>query len=83
MGTYTVTFDRIGRNHGVAPLEVVLTESQRLTPADELAERVHRYARKFLTSREVEVSVDLDTLEGVIVVGGFRPAGTFTVKAEQ
>ncbi len=80
MSTYTVTFDRIGRNHDAAPLEVRISDG--LPVVDELAEQVHRYARRHLGSREVEVSVDLDTLEGVIVVGGFRPAGSFTVTVE-
>lgn len=68
--TYTVTFERVGRNHDVPPLEV---ESDN---ADEIAFNIYTYARKFLASRDVEVIVNLDELRGSINYGRF---GTFTL----
>jgi adenylyl- and sulfurtransferase ThiI len=71
--TYRVTFNRIGRNHHVAPLAVEATN------ADTIAEAVYRYARPHLASRDVEVSVDLATGQGQIFCG-FNNGGTFTVE---
>jgi D-alanine-D-alanine ligase-like ATP-grasp enzyme len=73
---YLVTFDRIGRNHGVAPLEVKAAGT-----ANSIAHEVYGYARKYLASSEVEVIANLDEMRGKIIVGGFRPAGDFTIEA--
>lgn len=63
-----VTFDRIGRHHDVPPIELEQNE--------EMAEAIARYARKFLTSGEYVVDVDLDAMRGTIEGGRH---GTFTL----
>ncbi len=68
---YVATFDRIGRNHNVAPLTVTGN-------ADAIAEQVWRYARTKLGSRDIEVSIDLDALTGRIFAG-VRNAGSLTL----
>lgn len=78
--TYTVTFDRIGRKHDVAPLVV---EADNL---DDLAEHVFQYARPHLMSRDVEVVVSNggpgeDSGRGVINCG-WQLGGSFTVTSE-
>lgn len=70
--TYTVTFDRIGRNHDVAPLQATADD------ADELAEAIYRYSRPHLSSRDVEVVVDLEQSRGSIFCG-FNSGGRFTI----
>lgn len=72
MKTYTVTFDRIGRNHDVRPLTIGADDEA------ELAEAVYRYARPHLRSRDVEVVVDLEVGKGNIFAG-FNNGGTFSV----
>lgn len=74
MPDYTVTFDRIGRNHDVPPAELSADGD-----GSELADKVYDVARPHLGSREVEVYVNLEEMRGLIVVGGFRPAGSFTI----
>ncbi len=73
MSTYTATFDRIGRHHDIQSLEVT-------GDADQIAETVYRYARKFLGSRDVDVHVDLEEMHGHIYCG-FHTGGTFTLAA--
>jgi Na+-transporting NADH:ubiquinone oxidoreductase subunit NqrA len=72
-----VTFDRIGRNRSVPPITTVLL-------GDDLAGRIENYARRFLGSREVEVTVlgtpEGEPTDGFIVVGGFRAGGSFTIE---
>jgi hypothetical protein len=70
---YLATFDRIGRNHDVAPLAVT-------GDADAIAEQVWRYARTRLGSRDVEVSIDLEARAGRIFAG-MRNAGSLTLSA--
>jgi len=72
---YRCTFDRVGRNHYVAPQGFAATN------ADDLAHAVYKFAETQLASREIEVVCDLDAGVGRIIVGGFRPAGTFTIEA--
>ena len=69
----TVHFDRIGRTHDVTPLAVDSGD------ADAIAEQVERYARRFLMSHDVVVSVDMEDLRGNIFCG-FHVGGTFTIK---
>lgn len=82
--TYRVTFDRIGRNHNVEPLD--LLGADKLRPdqlADSFAAAIHRYALTHLGSRDVEVHVDLteDLARGDgVILCGFRPGGAFTVE---
>lgn len=71
---YRVTFDRIGRRHDVPPLEA---EAATL---GELGDRIYDYARPNLASRDVDVLYDPDTRAGVVMVGGMRNAGNFTVE---
>lgn len=70
--TYSVTFDRIGRNHHVAPLVVEVDGPQHL------ADLIHAYARPYLRSREVSVWLGTDNLRGGINCG-FHNGGTFTL----
>lgn len=72
MKTYLVTFDRIGRNHNVEPLNV------QSDGPNHLAEQIYHYARPHLRSRDVDVVVDLDAGSGHILCG-FNNGGTFTV----
>lgn len=79
--TYRVTFDRIGRNHDVPPLD---TEA---TNADTLASAIYDYARPHLLSRDLEVDLflpDPDLPAGVpdgggVILCGFQSGGGFTI----
>jgi hypothetical protein len=71
-GTWLVTFERIGRTHDVAPLRVAVED------ADELAERISRYARPYLCSSDVQAVVNLAEGRGFILCG-FNNGGDFTV----
>lgn len=74
MSTYRVTFERIGRNHNVPPTTVEANDP------DELAERVYRYARQYLLSRDFDVDVlsEDDGHTGKVAIGWGRfGAGTF------
>ena len=70
--TYTVTFERIGRNHNVPPLTVPGPAS-----AQDIAEQVYRLARSYLISRDYEVTVDLAEGKGWIESGRF---GKFEIR---
>jgi len=92
--TFRVEFNRIGRTHDVAPLELAVDDGPAGAVADLLAERIYDYARPKVLSRELEVSIfygsdedptpatsaDLDGAVGVLIVGGFRQAGAFTIR---
>jgi hypothetical protein len=69
---YRVTFERIGRNRAVEPLEV------NVDGPNHLAELIHQYARPHLMSRDVEIYVDPDGGAGHILCG-FNNGGTFAV----
>src|SRR5205085_9114624 len=69
---YRCQFERIGRNRDVPPLDVESDD------AAEIAYNVYTYSRRFLTSNDVFVTVDLDALRGWINAGRF---GTFTLDA--
>jgi hypothetical protein len=71
--TYLAKFDRISRNHEVAPLVVH-------GDADAIAEQIYRYARPKCASRNIEVMADLEELKGTIFAG-FHVAGSFTLEA--
>lgn len=76
MTTYVATFDsgRIGRTHDVPPLTIEVP-----TPdAGDVAEKVYRFARPKLASRDMQVDVDLDKMRGWISCG-FHNGGTFTL----
>jgi hypothetical protein len=76
---YRVTYERVGRHGGrngsTAPGQLTLDALD----ADDLAEQVARDARRYLASRQVEVTVDLEAGTGQILAG-FHNAGTFTVE---
>ena len=74
MTDYRVSFERVGRNHDVEPMRF-----EDVTEADELAALIHQRVRGLLGSRFYEVVVELDDGVGEIIVGGFRPAGRFTI----
>lgn len=71
--TFRVIFDRIGRDHDVAPL---LADAR---DATDLAEHIHRYARPYLVSRDVEVFTDLQKMSGSILCG-LNNGGTFRIE---
>lgn len=73
---YLIKFDRIGRRRTPPDLN---TEA---TSADDLAAKIHRYARKFMLSRDIHVHVELDEKgdgKGHITAG-VQSGGTFTVE---
>ena len=70
--TYLAKFDRISRNHNVAPLAVH-------GDADAIAEQIYRYAKPKVVSRDVEIVVDLEKLSGTIFCG-FHVVGSFTLE---
>lgn len=72
MTAYVVTFERVGRNHDVPPLNVA-------GDAQQIAEQVYRYVGRFLSSRGYDVDVSLEHMAGAIEWGRF---GTFTLAAE-
>lgn len=76
--TFHVTFDRVGRNHCVPDARF-----EEVTDAEELAALIHHRVRPHLGSRFYEVIVDLEAMEGRILAGGWRSAGTFTIKEEE
>lgn len=77
MTAYRVVFDRIGRNHNVPPLEGAAA-----VDGNELAELIYRYARPHLRSRDVEVWLNLHTMDGAIYCG-VRLGGRFTISTAE
>lgn len=71
--SYTVNFERVGRNHDVEPLDVAGGDP------NYIAKQIHDYVRPKLASGDVEVIVRLDTLDGFIGVG-FHSGGNFTLE---
>ncbi|MFG3660295.1 hypothetical protein [Streptomyces sp. NPDC047706] len=76
---YKVVYERVGRRGGrdgsppPAPLTVWATS------ADSLAAHIHKDTRRYLTSRETEVVVDLEELKGYILAG-FNNGGGFRLE---
>lgn len=75
--SYAVAFERIGRHHNVEPMMF-----EDVTEPEELAALIHQRVRPHLGSKFYEVIVDLEEMEGRILAGGWRSAGTFTIKEE-
>jgi predicted small metal-binding protein len=75
MSTYLVKFERIGRTHTAPSITV------EATGPEEIARQVYRHARKYLASRDVEVTVDLTTGKGSIAVG-VQNGGNFTIERQ-
>lgn len=76
MTTYVVSFERIGRNHEVPELTVTASSP------DDLADRIHKYAKRYLASAYFDVDVLSDdggqTGKVSIELGRFG-GGTFRV----
>lgn len=86
MTSYRITFDRIGRSHGVAPLDVDVPDEPDATHPDRIAEAVFDYARPHLRSTEVDVHVTIDgqTREGNGFIScGFHSGGRFTIAPQE
>lgn len=75
MKTYRVTFERIGRNHHVAPMTAKVVDT------DQLAEYIHKHARPHLRSRDYDVIIDLEKGTGSIACG-FHSGGEVTITQE-
>jgi hypothetical protein len=79
MNRYLITFERVGRHGGrdgstpPAPLTVETDDN------DQLVLQVLAYARPFLASRGLEITIDLDEGRGWLLAG-FRNAGEFTIE---
>lgn len=72
-GTFTVQFERVGRNDNVADLTYTSRGRE-----GELARRIYQHARPHLGSRDVEVLIDLYARRGWISCG-MRNGGNFTL----
>lgn len=76
---YRVVYERVGRRGGrdgsppPPPLTVWATN------ADSLAAHIHHDVRRYLTSRETEVTVDLENMRGCIFAG-FNNGGGFQLE---
>lgn len=77
---YKVTYERVGRRGGRDGSAPPLPLTVWATTADSLAEHIAKDTRRYLTSRETEVLVDLEKMTGFILAG-FQTAGAFTVEA--
>lgn len=71
---YRCTFDRISRDHNVGAQEFSADDAQGL------AEALYNFVRQHCLSRDVEVVTNLEEGKGRVIVGGFRPAGEFTIE---
>ena len=71
-GRYEIKFDRIGRNHEVAPL-VAVVEGE----AD-LCRRIRAHARPHLRSRDFDVCVN-EYGDGGFLACGMHDGGRFTI----
>lgn len=70
--TYRVEFERIGRNHDVAPLVATAVDG------DELVPQIHDYARPHLRLADLSVVISGDGATGSILCG-LNSGGRFTV----
>lgn len=79
MKRYLITFERVGRHGGrdgstpPAPLTVETDDD------GQLLLQVLAYARPFLASRGLEITIDLDAGRGWLLAG-FRNAGEFAIE---
>ena len=69
---YLATFDRVGGNHGVAPLTVAGSP-------DAIAEQIFNYVKPLMISRDVDVVVDVEARAGTIFAG-FHLGGHITLE---
>ena len=70
--SYTISFDRVGRNHNVPDLTVGTLDP------DAVMDEVLRVAGKHCGSRDLEVAVSTEEMRGLIFAG-CRNAGSFTI----
>ena len=73
MTTYTVTFDRIGRNKAIKPLTVDAIN------IFDLGAKIADYAEPHIRSEYFEVGIDDDMTAGHILVGMCHSGGNFTI----
>ena len=73
--TYLVTFERIGRHHGLPTQVYRIIDVPPCEELDDLADQIGRFADQYLASSDYEVTLDPGTGTGKI--GGSR-FGTFT-----
>jgi hypothetical protein len=71
MPRYHITFERIGRNHSVAPLDA------EVAGAADLCRAIRAHARPHLRSRDFDVMLDEDSNRGWLACG-MHSGGNFT-----
>lgn len=71
---YTISFDRIGRNHNPPKLVTVALDHE------ELASLIRRHCRPHIASRSLDVAIEKDGKSGFLYCG-FHIAGEFTVSS--
>jgi hypothetical protein len=71
--TYRITFERIGRNHSVAALDVTTDTINDLEMA------IFRHARPHLASKGIDVEIDPHMTGGFVSCGG-RNGGRFSLE---
>jgi len=72
--SWIATFDRVGRNHDVAPLEL------RCDDPDEMAFAIYNHVRRFLASSDIEVVVDLEDNPHATIFCGFNTGGSAALR---
>lgn len=77
---YKVVYERVGRRGGRDGSPPPMPLTVWALDADGLAEHIYQDVRRYLTSREAEVVVDLEKMTGFILAG-FSTGGTFTIEA--
>lgn len=77
---YRVAFARIGARGGKNGTEAPLPLTVHAQDGDHLAELIGAYARNFLGSREIAVTLNPELTSGNITVGMGRDAGEFTIE---
>jgi hypothetical protein len=79
IGKWLVTFKdgRLGRSSN-GPLGPFCVNAGH---PDDVAAAIFKVARPRLASSSVDVAIDFEKLTGMVVVGGWRPVGEFTLEA--
>lgn len=75
MPRYRITFERIGRNHSVAPLDADVHGEA------DLCRAIRAHARPHLRSRDFDVMLDEDSNRGWLDCG-MRNGGDFTIQLQ-
>jgi hypothetical protein len=76
---FRVTYERVGRHGGRDGSKAPEPLTVWAIGADGLAEHVYRDVLPYLTSRDVEVAIDLESMRGQIFCG-FNNGGGFTIE---